>query len=247
MFTGQNIIALNEAASTNEEAAVLIRKNPPPEGTLIIAQRQTSGKGQRGNTWLSEPGQNLTFSIIFYPVFLEPDKQFFLSKTLALGVFDFTGKILGQEVKIKWPNDIYCGDKKIGGMLIENTIGSHKIISSVAGIGLNINQVAFPGDLPNPSSFRKITGILYSPEELLADLCLCIEARYLQLKGRRLQAINSDYLSGLYRFGERSLYSKGGKCFYARITDVSDDGKLELQKENGKKDAFEMKEISFVI
>lgn len=121
------------------------------EGCVWIADFQTAGRGQRGNSWESRNGENLTFSILFKPEFLPPHRQFLISQVCALGTYRYlTDK--GMPAKIKWPNDIYIGNKKICGMLIENSIADDKLSVSIAGIGLNLNQTHFASDAPNPTS-----------------------------------------------------------------------------------------------
>lgn len=121
------------------------------EGCVWIADFQTAGRGQRGNSWESRKGENLTFSILFKPEFLPPHKQFLISQVCAVGTYRYLTE-KGMPARIKWPNDIYIGNKKICGMLIENSISGDKLSVSIAGIGLNLNQTHFASDAPNPTS-----------------------------------------------------------------------------------------------
>src|ERR1035441_10550859 len=143
LFIGKNLITLDSVASTNNFAKDMLSNTRPVEGTAIMAKEQYAGRGQMGNAWETESGKNLTCSFILYPEFLEADKQFFLNMAVALAVKDFCEHVLHDEIKIKWPNDIYYHDKKLGGILIENSISGNKISSSVIGIGINVNQTAF--------------------------------------------------------------------------------------------------------
>ena len=247
LFIGQQFIELDEVDSTNNYASALINELKPTEGTVVLSYNQKSGKGQRDAYWESKPNSNLTFSIIFYPHFLEPKNQFLLNQVVSLGVCDYAKFVLENEIKIKWPNDIYHKDKKLAGILIENSIRSNQIISSVIGIGLNINQTIFVTDPPNPISFKMITNKNYDLGKCLSELCGFLESRYLQLKAGKLDLLKKDYLNSLYRYNEFKSYLHNHKKFKAKIISVAEGGKLVLEKENGETANFDFKEISFVI
>lgn len=203
---GKNIIEIEETGSTNLYASDLLRSKEIPEGTVISAFRQSSGRGLGSNSWESEAGKNLTISIILYPSFLPIEKQFMLNKVVSLGVYDIITKLIENTnslvnksiVKIKWPNDIYIGDKKVSGILIENAIIGNKFLHSIVGIGININQEIFLSDAPNPVSLKNITGKEYGLKECLELLCSYLDKRYFQLKNDNYKAIDKDYLSTLY-------------------------------------------------
>src|SRR5262249_33751399 len=135
---------------------ILSNSTPVPEGTVIMAESQYAGRGQQQNTWHSEPGKNLTFSILLKPSFLPVSQQFDLTRTISIGVFNALEPFLGEKLKIKWPNDIYYDDGKLGGMLIENAIQAGQIKNAVVGIGLNINQEVFPPGAANAVSLKQI-------------------------------------------------------------------------------------------
>jgi len=166
MIIGSEIIFLSNVVSTNTTAADYIRSGMTREGMVIRAGYQSAGKGQLGNSWESEDGKNLLFSIILFPNMLAATEQFLLCEFISLGIHDYLNTIISG-CKIKWPNDIYAGDDKIAGILIENSLAGNAITSSVAGIGLNINQEVFSEQIPNPVSLKMITGINYD-----TDLCL---------------------------------------------------------------------------
>jgi BirA family biotin operon repressor/biotin-[acetyl-CoA-carboxylase] ligase len=203
---GKNLIEIEETDSTNLYASVLLRSKEIPEGTIISAFRQSSGRGLGSNSWESEGGKNLTISIILYPSFLPIEKQFMLNKVVSLGVYDMITKLIGNTnslihkriAKIKWPNDIYIGDKKVSGILIENAIIGNKFLHSIVGIGVNINQEIFLSDAPNPVSLKNITGKKHKLKECLELLCFYIDKRYSQLKNNNYKAIDEDYLLTLY-------------------------------------------------
>jgi BirA family transcriptional regulator, biotin operon repressor / biotin---[acetyl-CoA-carboxylase] ligase len=163
---GKELIWLQKTDSTNQYLQDMLKKSKMPEGTMVIADEQTEGRGQRGNHWESSTGENLTFSFIIYPDFLELTNQFMLSKIIALALFDL---LIGynENVKIKWPNDIYIGKKKIAGILLENVIKGTKISNTIVGIGLNINQKIFPEALPFASSLSLETGYDYKLPTIL--------------------------------------------------------------------------------
>ena len=150
-FLGKKVVFLPECHSTNEEAQSLLN-DQLIEGTTIITTNQKKGKGQRGNVWESEPGQNATFSTILKPKFISPANQFLLHLISSLAIHDALFPILGKKMKIKWPNDIYYNDFKICGVLIENTIRGNRIEYAIIGIGININQTNF--EHPNISSLK---------------------------------------------------------------------------------------------
>jgi BirA family biotin operon repressor/biotin-[acetyl-CoA-carboxylase] ligase len=148
---GNNLIELDITDSTNEYSKKLIKKGPVEEGTVILADFQTKGKGQKDGYWESEKGKNLTFSIILYPNFLDIQKQFYLSMSISIGIVEFLSH-LSVKSKIKWPNDICINNKKVAGILIENSIKRNIISSSIIGIGINVNQTEFKSSAPNPTS-----------------------------------------------------------------------------------------------
>ncbi|MEK7257732.1 MAG: biotin--[acetyl-CoA-carboxylase] ligase [Bacteroidota bacterium] len=252
LFVGQVVHRLPEVASTNDHAFALLSKSKPPEGTVISAAEQTAGRGQIGSGWESEPGKNLTLSFIFYPEFLPANRQFLLSQAISLGVFDFISNELLSfsgmpPVFIKWSNDIYIGDKKVVGILIQNILIGSILRSSVVGIGININQIVFLTNPPNPTSLKLETGSDFDLEILLADLCSCLEKRYLQLKSQKISLLRQDYLSHLYRLHQPAFYQRSnGEIFRGTIAGVAESGKLEMVLEAGGIEYFDLKEIRFL-
>lgn len=161
-------------------------------GDSWLALEQTAGKGQRGKTWQSDPGENIIFTAVLEPTFLPLDSQVLLSKAVALGCYDFFSHYAGDETRLKLPNDLYWRDRKAGGILIENVIKSHKWTHAVVGIGININQTSFSPDLPNPVSLKQITGKTFDVLDLSRELGECLEKRYRQLEGNA-GSIESDF------------------------------------------------------
>ena len=254
MFHQRNkhkIIHLSQTTSTNSYAKKYMEKHQAGEGTIIVAHEQTSGRGYGKNTWESEPGKNLTFSLILYPSFMKASNFFRISQFVSLGLVDVLEKHLSEGISIKWPNDIYYKDDKISGILIENSILGNKIESSVIGIGLNVNQEAF-AHAPNPVSLKQITGKEYDLEILLDELFSAILSRYEPLKNGKGDKIHQDYTRQLYRFNKYHYFKTvanhaGKKRFRARIVNVSSDGKMELQAQNGQKMHFGFKEVEYEV
>jgi BirA family biotin operon repressor/biotin-[acetyl-CoA-carboxylase] ligase len=244
--SGKNRIVLNEVESTNNYANHLIVSKEAEEGTVVLAHYQKKGRGQRGNYWESEAKMNLLASIILFPEFLPAEKQFFISKIVSLAICEFLTTKTG-DVTIKWPNDIYVGNKKIAGILIENAVKGKCLFSSVLGIGLNLNQEVFVSDTPNPVSLKQLTGGTYNIEQVLDEICILISAGYEKLKSGDFGTINSDYFSNLFRKETWSKYKKGETEFEARIKGIGEYGQLILEERNGNISAFMFKEVEFVI
>jgi BirA family biotin operon repressor/biotin-[acetyl-CoA-carboxylase] ligase len=243
----ENIIKLEKLNSTNEYALSLYRSNAAlREGTVIITDNQTAGKGLDKNRWESEPGKNLTFSVCLFPHFLPVEKQFELNKALSLGIYDFVRETIPDEkVTVKWPNDIYINDEKVAGILINNTIKGDVLDFTVAGFGININQTEFYSDAPNPVSLIKFTGKELSLEESLDKINKKLNVRYEQLWASRFSQLDSDYLKSLYLFNKTHTFGFGGGTVEAKITGISEYGHLQLITSRGKKLECDLKEISF--
>ena len=247
LFVGQKIVTLTRVDSTNNYAKNELAKSAPlPEGTVILAEHQFAGRGQINNAWDSEPGKNLTISILLSPSFLAPDKQFMLNKAISIGINDVLMEIVGEGVKIKWPNDIYVHDQKLGGILIENIIQGANWKHAIVGIGLNINQTDFPAHLKNATSVKQITGHDQDIRLLLNEICKNVEARYLQLKALKFDAINKSYLDLMYRLNEMHIFRTEGTEKQGKIVSVDDNGLLNVDF-LGNHRTFGFKEIEFVI
>ena len=250
LFVGQNCIHLKSIDSTNSYASQLLGDIKPVEGTLIYTFDQQNGRGQRGNTWETEPNKNVASSFILYPSFLQAGRQFLLNKVISLAVADLMAELTEpsdktQEIKIKWPNDIYVGKKKIAGILIENTLRENNIQNAIIGIGININQTVFSADI-NATSLALIASKVFELMQVLEKLCEFMEARYLQLKGNKPEAIALEYLQRLYQFGEWHSYTSGDQLFEGKIIGISAIGKLQMQLKTAEIKEFDLKEIRFV-
>ncbi len=239
------IIRLNETESTNDFAKQL-QMQPFENEVIIIADYQTKGRGNAGNSWESESGKNLTFSIILKPHFLEPSLQFLLNKVIALGIYDFVSdKLNSSNVKIKWPNDIYVGNKKIAGTLIEHSIIGSQLEKSIVGIGININQTVFTSNAPNPISLSNITNAVYPLKDTLIQLMNFIFIRYQELKDKKIKQLDIDYLNQLYCLNEYKTYNYQGEKIKASIQGVNKFGQLQLLSENNNLISCSFKEIEF--
>lgn len=245
ILIGNKIISLNEVDSTNEFLKnYLLNRTNEPEGLVVNAKSQYAGKGQRGNLWKTNPNENLTFSVLLQPG-IDVSDQFTLTKIISLSIIDFlTSK--GVKAKVKWPNDIYVGNKKIGGILIENTVKQSKINYSVVGVGININQMSFNESLPNPISMSLINEKVYNLENLLQEVLDYIDKRYLVFKTKKQPPTEEDYLSKLYRFQEEYKYSINEVIYKATIIGVTSSGKLTLKIGEETK-SFDLKELSFLV
>ncbi|MEE0912187.1 MAG: biotin--[acetyl-CoA-carboxylase] ligase [Paludibacteraceae bacterium] len=233
-------------SSTNTELSILLTDSLP-EFSVVISDYQTEGRGQVGAYWESEKGANLLFSMLFYPHFLSVKDFFLLSQFTSLALIDFFNQCIpSAEFTIKWPNDIYYQDKKIAGILIENSIQGSKISSSIVGIGLNVNQTHFISDAPNPISLALITGKQYSLSTLFENLQLHLRFRYNQLMSRDYFQLRSDYHRRLYRLGCSSLYEDATGTFEAVLDSVANDGQLCLKLQSGESRFFYMKEVQFL-
>lgn len=245
MIIGSKFIFREETGSTNIDAANLIQAKNAAEGTIIHAGFQSSGKGQKGNIWESERNKNLLFSIILYPTMISPAGQFIISMAISLGISDYLKTII-NDVRIKWPNDIFAGNDKIAGILIENSIAGDSIVSTVAGIGLNINQSAFPGFTPNAISLRMLTGREYDLQDCLSQLSACLDKRYKRLIAGENDEIRKEYISSLYRLNEWAQFRTAGSEFKGRIRTVNESGCLVVETGNGMIRDFAFREIEFI-
>lgn len=219
-----------------------------PSFCMVVALEQTAGRGQRGNTWEAQPGKNLTFSFHFTPASIPASKQFAISEAVALAVVETLGRN-EIEAKVKWPNDIYVGEKKICGILIENSIFGTDISKCIVGIGLNVNQSRFSPALPNPVSMSQLAGREYSIEKIAANLGNTLHETLLKISSEDYRRrLHQDYLSKLWR-GDGEFYpfrKDNGEEFSALIYDIEPSGHLLLKNENGELFRFAFKEVTFL-
>jgi len=242
---GSSIVRLQKTDSTNNYANSQIGTNELPEGTVFLAYEQTAGRGQLKNIWESDQGENLTFSIVLFPEFLEIRRQFMLSKAITLGIYSAMHKYI-DSLKIKWPNDIYAGNKKLGGILIENSIMYGLLQSAVVGIGLNVNQNKFRSNAPNPVSMLQLTNQHYDCEIILAEVLSGIDFYYHLLRSGEEDKIDQEFLSVLYRLNEKHYFRSAEEEFEGEIIGVNEIGQLLIKKLDGKIFDFHFKEVEFL-
>lgn len=246
IFTGKFLIYEPQMLSTNLFAKNLISKTKPIDGSVIITDMQTRGKGQGQNQWLTEHHKNLTFSIIYDTSFLEAKDQFFLSAAIAVGIrnaiFDVTRE---DGIAIKWPNDIILKHKKLGGILIENSVFGNHLKHSIIGIGINVNQQQFE-DLPLATSLFNQGFSDISPEGLLAIICSRIEHQFLQLKAGKFNSILKDYNQHLFQRNSVVAFLKDGLEIKGKIVEVTASGELVV-KVNDQLEQFNFGEIKWLI
>ena len=260
LFIGKVYHRFEVLTSTNDWLKTEAAKNKPPEGMVVRADSQSAGRGQFGSRWESGKNLNLTLSVLLVPNWLPVGQQFYLSMAVALGVRDAVAQVLaahGPEasnpsapaVRLKWPNDIYIDDRKVGGILIENTLAGSGLQTSVVGIGLNVNQIQFPAELPNPGSMALAMQCSFDPDELEQLLFECLERRYLQLKARRHAELKSDYLAVLYRLNTPAFFQKtaDNSVFEGRIRGVSEEGFLQIITADEETLHFDLKQIRLLI
>ena len=243
LFTGQKLIYVPECHSSNTLLYELNNSSPLPEGTVVITDNQTAGRGQRGNTWETEPGLNITFSLLLKPGFLAAKNQFRLNMAVSLGVVEGLKSCVSSKVKLKWPNDIFIDDKKIGGILIENQLQGISLSESIVGMGLNINQEKFSST--GASSIYNFSGKFNDLNEVFQKLVESLEAEYLDLRTGNAFDLKGRYLTSLYKFKDVHHFQANGINFEGVIYDVDEHGRLCIDSE-GEKKVFGFKEVKFL-
>lgn len=237
------IYHIEHTTSTNDEV------RNPKYGHLdaVWAEQQSAGRGQRGHSWHSKQGENITFSVVLTPTFLPIHEQFLLSEIVALSLVH-TLHEYGIECRIKWTNDIYAGDNKIVGILIEHALSGDTLARTIAGIGLNVNQLEFPGDLPNPTSMACERGQLFDREEIIQRILINLEVLYKRLEQGEKSEIEREYISAMYHLDKPYTYAyPSGEEFVATIRGVRHSGELRLEHNDGIIREYAFKEVEFVL
>lgn len=213
------------------------------EGTIVVCADQVRGKGQRGNTWETQAGKNLTFSLVLKPDFLDLTEQFYLNMAISNAIRKIFEEYVA-DIQVKWPNDLVVpGFGKIGGILIENILATKGWEFAIVGIGLNINQEMFSN--PKATSLRKLTGSEFDLEEIFRLLIIQIEQNYIRLKQNSLSTIKKEYLRHLYLWDHWQTFDTKSGTIKGRISGIDPQGRLELTLENGELQFFDFKEIRF--
>ncbi len=214
---------------------------------VVWAEHQLAGRGQRGHSWHSTEGENITFSVVLIPSFLPIVEQFLLSEIVALALVD-TMAHYGICCRIKWTNDIYAADNKIAGVLIEHSLSGESIARTIVGIGLNINQREFPDDIPNPTSMALERGMMFNREEVLEHYVATLRDLYAMLERGEKEAIEARYIATMYHLAEEHTYAyASGERFRATIRGVRPTGHLCLEHRDGTIVEYAFKEVEFVL
>ena len=246
MPIGHSFIELESVDSTNNYAMARATAGMASHGTLFFAYDQWAGKGQRGKTWTSIPGENIILSAVLQPVPLPVTQPFPLSACIALACRDFFSGYSGAgDTTIKWPNDLYWRDRKAGGILIESSFKGNQWALAVAGMGININQVQFPATARNPVSLRQITGQVFDVVKLARDLGDCLDRRYAALESGKTALLVDEYNSHLYKRGQSVRLKKGTAVFETVVEGVSAQG--ELLTRDVLERSFQFGEVEWVI
>lgn len=240
MKIGNKIIRLESVDSTNNYVANLVKEGNIDSGTVVLADEQSKGKGQRGAVWLSNAGENLTFSFYLESVNLSVEKQFILTQIVSLSLIYLLSR-LGITAKIKWPNDILVGKDKIAGVLIENQLAGSEIKSSIVGIGLNINQRSF--EEFNATSLFLESGLQRTPFDVLLSYIDAFNQKVNELS--RFSEMKVNYLNELYQFENLATYEDMNGKFDGKIIDVLPSGKLILEVESETRE-YDLKEVKFL-
>ena len=235
----------DEIDSTNEEMNRLIKTEDLAEGTVIRSAYQHAGRGHAGNSWQGERGQNLLFSMLLKPDFLSPGEAFHLSRITSLSLYEIIDKQC-DGVKIKWPNDMFVGGRKMAGILIENIMVGRSISHSILGIGLNVNQTFFDPSIPAPTSLKIEKGCHIDINDLLTAFRVSLERWYQALVSGQEELIMESYKRRLYRLGEPAYYRSAMGDFIASIRDVYPSGELVLESGKGDILTFGFKEVIYL-
>ncbi len=240
-----SLYIFEQTSSTND----LAKGAEYHHGDAIWAHNQTAGRGQRGNKWSGGVGENIAFSVVLEPEGLAASDQFLVSQIAALALYD-VGAECGVECWVKWTNDLYVEDRKMAGILIENSLQSGCVVRSIVGIGFNINQTTFDPSLPNPTSMRLQSGVIYERESILKRVVERLMEWYSIISeeesGRN--RIRQRYNNLLYRQGEQHTYRRAnGELFEATIEEVLPQGELVLRDDAGERRQYLFREVEFVI
>lgn len=241
-----DFLKLDKTESTNLFMQKLIADTQPEQFTVVFTDHQTSGRGQGNNTWISEPGLNLTFSMYYNAGLLNPDKLFLINKCVALSVTEFLNiETHTPQFKIKWPNDIIFKGGKIAGILIENMILGEEI-HSILGIGLNINQESFPEMENRAVSLKNITSKHYNIQTCLIKLSGMIREKITLIENQKFVQIENEYNDLLLFRNEEREYLVNNIHTIARIISVDKSGRLILQTSSGEKLQIEHGQMKYL-
>jgi len=240
------LIKLSAIGSTNTYLKDLCQQEKQQSYTVVLADEQSSGRGQLGTVWFSDKGKNLTFSVLVNFLEFEVGSQFFISMAVSLAIQKVLSSYVDNEIKVKWPNDILADGQKIAGILIENNLSGNSLNRVVIGIGLNVNQEHFPEEIPNATSLKLLSNKSFDLEKVLDEIVTSIEYYMTIVLHDGFDFLTKLYLGKLFRFGEWSTYKDAsGLSFSGKIIGVTHAGMLQLEVGNKKTREFNLKEIKF--
>ena len=240
------IVKLDAIDSTNSYLENLMKQTTVENGTVVIAEHQTNGKGQFDNKWISDKGKNLTFSILVEFENLQTVNQFYLNYSVSIALYNVLKYYIPEKLSVKWPNDILSANHKICGILIESTIKNSMVKNAIIGIGLNVNQENFPIHITNASSLKIITHKTIDKEELLDKILLEIQYQIHLIKKQKFQEIKQQYEKVLYKKGVPSMFiDNNNNTFLGKIIGVTNKGKLQIELDDESLKEFDLKEIKF--
>lgn len=240
------IVKLNATDSTNSYLRQLSAKEAVEDYTVVLANYQTQGRGQMGTRWTSQESKNLMASVFKDTSFVKIEHNFYISIVVSLSILRALESLYIKKLKIKWPNDILAGNKKIAGILIENVLKQNLLQASIIGIGLNVNQTTF-NDLPSASSLRLITGKVFDLDEILHAILKQLNNYFLLLKEEQMSLLKHEYETCLFRCQKPSTFlNADGKMFSGIINGISDSGSLQVKMEDDIIKEFDLKSITIL-
>ncbi|MCS6929289.1 MAG: biotin--[acetyl-CoA-carboxylase] ligase [Saprospiraceae bacterium] len=248
LFIGKVRYVFDTLPSTNDFLTqLLLTKSKPPEGTIAYADNQTDGRGQYGSRWYSAAGENLLLSILLYPTWLPASEQWLLSEAMVVAVRETVEEVAQCSAHIKWPNDVYLGERKTAGLLIQCGLSGAQIQHAIVGVGLNVNQTQFPPEVPNGTSLALACGRAFDRNAILEHLLRRIEQRYVQLRHGHREPIRRAYRDHLLGLGQQRRFAyPDGRFFEGTPEEVLSDGRLVVQSAQGKV-VFATKELIWLM
>lgn len=241
------IVKLNAINSTNNYLKELSKDGETANWTIVSAEHQISGRGQMETKWESEKGKNLTFSILVKFEQFKSQDQFYLNCAVSLGIFNALKKYDVPKLKVKWPNDIMSASKKVGGILIENSLVNDRITHTVIGIGLNVNQDKFPDYLPRAVSMKQVLNHDFDCDKLLMDIVNSMQQQIELLTQNSFDLLHHNYEQVLFKKDKVLMFeNKNKEKFMGKILGVTNKGSLQVEQENEVVKQYNFKEIIFL-
>ena len=240
------ILKLDAIDSTNSYLKNLIKENDVNNWTVVVAEYQNNGKGQLDNSWFSDRGKNITFSILVKMDHLKVNHQHYLNYSISIALYNVLKYYIPKKLSVKWPNDILSANDKVSGILIENSIKNDTVKYAIIGIGLNVNQIHFPKDITNATSLKNVLMKTIDKDELLDKILLEIQYQFVLIKQRKFLEIKKMYEDVLYKKAIPSMFiDSHNNTFLGKIIGVGKEGKLQVELENESIREFDFKEIKF--